>query len=126
MSQGDGRGQGGGRPALRTPFCSGAPLERFGRQRFNRADGESRVNPAAGAERPRADRRDNLYVKAVIAGRRQIQADILSGDDWVQSALALPLDSAPGRTFQYSSVSSYLVSVVLTRATGMSMSPRTS
>ena len=39
------------------------------------------MNPAAGAERPRADRRDNLYVKAVIAGRRQIQADILSGDD---------------------------------------------
>ena len=44
----------------------------------------------------------------------------LPGDDWVQSALAVPLVTHPGSTFNYSTISSHLMSVVLTRATGMS------
>jgi len=44
----------------------------------------------------------------------------LSGEDWAQAALARPLASPPGRTFAYNSVSSHIISIVLTRATGMS------
>ena len=58
---GNQRGPGGraaiGRPAPRTPFCSGTLVESFGRQRFSRSDGKSRLNPAAGEDRPRTDRR---------------------------------------------------------------------
>jgi len=43
-----------------------------------------------------------------------------STDDWVQATFALPLEYDPGTRFQYANSASHLLSVILTRATGMS------
>ena len=62
--------------------------------------------------------RDLLTMRSGFAWEDNITG--LPGDDWVQAALAFPLASPPGRTFNYSTISSHLMSVVLTRASGMS------
>jgi CubicO group peptidase (beta-lactamase class C family) len=43
---------------------------------------------------------------------------MLDSEDWVQHALSLPMDAEPGTRFDYSNISSFLLSAVLTRATG--------
>ena len=43
-----------------------------------------------------------------------------SSDDWVRDTFALPLKYDPGTKFQYANSATHLLSVILTRATGMS------
>ena len=41
-------------------------------------------------------------------------------DDWVQYALNLPFETAPGTRFDYSNMATFLLSAIITKATGMS------
>jgi CubicO group peptidase (beta-lactamase class C family) len=43
-----------------------------------------------------------------------------STGDWVQATFSLPLEYDPGSKFQYANSASHLLSVILTKATGMS------
>jgi len=43
-----------------------------------------------------------------------------STEDWVAHVLTLPFDAEPGTRFDYSNISTYLLSAILTRATGTS------
>ena len=44
--------------------------------------------------------------------------DLMATEDWTGHILQLPFDADPGRRFDYSNISSFLLSAVLTRATG--------
>ena len=41
-----------------------------------------------------------------------------NSDDWVQHALALPFDAEPGERFDYSNISTFLLSAIISEATG--------
>ncbi len=43
---------------------------------------------------------------------------MMKTDDWVRHALNLPMDVEPGTRFDYSNISTYLLSAILTQATG--------
>ena len=45
--------------------------------------------------------------------------DMQATDDWVAHILSLPVDAEPGERFDYSNLSSFLLSAILHRATGM-------
>lgn len=47
--------------------------------------------------------------------------DLYGSSDWIGHIVSLPMDSNPGEKFNYLSLNTHLLSVIISRATGMSM-----
>lgn len=61
------------------------------------------------------------HLLTMTSGVQFNESGIISGNDWLSSFLNASVSGKPGTTFQYNSMNSYVLSVIVTERTGMSL-----